>query len=119
MKKQIFIIALSSAVLAMLFTLGGLDQDLEHLTLDLRFNLFPDTASACDSIVMIEVDNASLESLDWLGWPWPRQIWSDLTGFLFDSGAEVVYFDITFPTSSTFSATEDSVFGAAAGSSLS
>ena len=115
MKRQIFIIALSSAVLAMLFTLGGLDRDLEHLTLDLRFKLFPDTASACDSIVLIEVDNASLESLDWLGWPWPRQIWSDLTGFLFDSGAEVVYFDITFPTSSTFSATEDSIFGAAAG----
>lgn len=116
MKRQIFLIALSSAVLAMLFTMGGFDHGLELLTLDLRFNLFPDTASACDSIVIIAVDDASLESLNWLGWPWPRQIWSDLTGYLFSSGAEVVYFDITFPTSSTFSASEDSVFGAVAAS---
>lgn len=98
----------------MFINLAGFDQNLEHLTLDLRFTLFPDTASACDSIVIIAVDDASLESMNWLGWPWPRQIWSDLTAFLFASGAEVVYFDITFPTSSTFSASEDSVFGAAA-----
>lgn len=98
-------------MISMAFSLSGFDGNLEHLTLDLRFSLFPDTASACDSIVIIAVDDASLESLNWLGWPWPRQIWSDLTGYLFSSGAEVVYFDITFPNSSTFSATEDSVFG--------
>ena len=114
MKKQIFIIALSSAALAMILTLSGFDENLEHLTLDLRFNLFPDTASAFDDILIIKVDEASLESMNWLGWPWPRQIWSDLTRFLFSAGAEVVYFDITFPTSSTFSATEDSVFGVTA-----
>lgn len=114
MKKRLFAIALSATFLTMLFASGSISRDLELLTLDLRFNLFPDTTAASDSIVIIAVDNASLESLGWLGWPWPRQIWSDLTGFLFTAGAEVVYFDITFPTSSTFSASEDSVFGMAA-----
>ena len=111
MKKRLFILAGAAAVVAMALSISGFTENLEHLTLDLRFSLFPDTASACDSIVIIAVDDASLESLNWLGWPWPRQIWSDLTGYLFSAGAEVVYFDITFPNSSTFSATEDSVFG--------
>lgn len=98
----------------MFIHLVGIDGNLELLTLDIRFNLFPDTEAVSDSIIIIAVDQASLESMDWLGWPWPRQIWSDLTSYLFASGADVVYFDITFPNSSTFSATEDSVFGAAA-----
>ncbi len=100
----------------MALTLSGFDRGLEHLTLDLRFNLFPDIHSVNDSIIIISVDDASLESMDWLGWPWPRQIWSDMTAFLFQAGVKVVYFDITFSTSSTFSASEDSVFGAVAGS---
>ncbi len=116
MKKPIFIIAGISTLLSMALTLSSFDQGLEHLTLDLRFNLFPDTHSVNDSIIIISVDNASLESMDWLGWPWPRQIWSDMTTFLYDAGVKVVYFDITFSTSSTFSASEDSVFGAVAGS---
>jgi len=115
MKKLIFIIAVVSTLLSIAVTAARLDRNLELLTLDLRFSLFPDTASADSSIVIIGVDDASLESMDWLGWPWPRQIWSDMTAFLFRSGAEVVYFDITFATSSTFSAGEDSVFGAVAG----
>jgi len=115
MKKLIFIIAGLSTLLSLAVTAAHLDRNLELLTLDLRFNLFPDTHSADSSIVIIGVDDASLESMDWLGWPWPRQIWSDMMAFLFRSGAEVVYFDITFATSSTFSASEDSVFGAVAG----
>jgi adenylate cyclase len=115
MKKLIFIIAGISTLLLLAITAAHLDRNLELLTLDLRFNLFPDTLSADSNIVIIGVDNASLESMDWLGWPWPRQIWSDMTAFLYRSGAKVVYFDITFATSSTFSAGEDSVFGAVAG----
>ena len=115
MKKLIFIIAGISTLFSLAVTAVHLDRNLELLTLDLRFNLFPDTASADSNIVIIGVDDASLESMNWLGWPWPRQIWSDMTAFLYRSGAEVVYFDITFSTSSTFSAGEDSVFGAVAG----
>ena len=114
MKKLIFIIAGVSTLLVMMLTVGNFDQRLEHLTLDLRFNLFPDVHSTNDSIIIISVDDASLESMEWLGWPWPRQIWSDMTAFLYEAGAEVVYFDITFSTSSTFSAAEDSVFGTVA-----
>lgn len=115
MKKLIFIIAGISTLLSMTLAVSNFDRDLEHLTLDLRFNLFPDTQSVNDSIIIVSVDNASLESMNWLGWPWPRQIWSDMTAFLYNSGVEVVYFDLTFSTSSTFSASEDSVFGAVAG----
>ena len=115
MKKLIFIIAGISTMLSVALSMGNFDRGLEHLTLDLRFNLFPDMDSVNDSIIIISVDDASLESMNWLGWPWPRQIWSDMTEFLYRSGVEVVYFDITFSTSSTFSAGEDSVFGAAAG----
>ena len=115
MKKLIFVIALLSTLFTMSLIPTIFDKGLEHLTLDLRFNLFPDMHSVNDSIVIISVDDASLESMNWLGWPWPRQIWSDMTSFLFESGVEVVYFDITFSTSSTFSANEDSVFGAVAG----
>ncbi|MCK5036746.1 MAG: adenylate/guanylate cyclase domain-containing protein [Candidatus Sabulitectum sp.] len=114
MKKLIFIIAGISTLLFMALHMSNYERELEHLTLDLRFNLFPDLDSVNDSIVIIGVDDASLESMNWLGWPWPRQIWSDITAFLYRSGVQVVYFDITFSTSSTFSAGEDSVFGAVA-----
>ncbi len=114
MKKYIFLIATISAMFSMLLTINTFDQGLENLTLDLRFNLFPDTSAVNDSIIIISVDDASLESMNYLGWPWPRQIWSDITSFFYTSGVEVVYFDITFSTSSTFSASEDSVFGAVA-----
>ncbi len=116
MKKLMYAIAVISALISMALTTSAFDSGLEHLTLDLRFNLFPDVKSVNDSILIISVDDASLESMNWLGWPWPRQIWSDMTAFLFQSGAKVVYFDITFATSSTFSASEDSVFGAVAAS---
>ncbi len=114
MKKLIFVIATVSALISMLLLTSTFDRGLEHLTLDLRFNLFPITESVNDSIIIISVDESSLESMNWLGWPWPRQIWSDMTSFLYNSGAEVIYYDITFATSSTFSASEDSVFGAVA-----
>ncbi len=114
MKKLIFIIAGISTLLLMALHMGNYERELEHLTLDLRFNLFPDVSSVNDSIIIIGIDDASLESMNHVAYPWPRQIWSNLTEFLYLSGVEVVYFDITFSTSSTFSASEDSVFGAVA-----
>ncbi|PIE53140.1 hypothetical protein CSA37_03295 [Candidatus Fermentibacteria bacterium] len=112
MKKHLFIIAAAAALIGSAVHLSGMDSNLENLTLDMRFRMNP--ADASNEIIIIGVDQASLESMDWLGWPWPRQIWSDMTGWLQSSGASVVYFDITFTGSSTFSAMEDSVFGAAA-----
>jgi CHASE2 domain-containing sensor protein len=67
MKKIMFAIAIISALISMGLTTSAFDSGLEHLTLDLRFNLFPETESVNDSIIIISVDDASLESMNWLG----------------------------------------------------
>jgi adenylate cyclase len=114
MKKTLFMIAAASSLLSGALYLSGAGANLEHHTVDMRFRMFPDTESAWDSVLIVAVDGASLESMNWLGWPWPRQIWADITDYLFLNGASAVFFDITFATSSTFSASEDSILGAAA-----
>ena len=48
-----------------------------------------------DSIVLLDVDEESLERLG--QWPWPRWMLADLANVLFDAGAAVLVFDMLFP----------------------
>ena len=67
MKNMIFAIAVISTLFSMALTLCGFDLGMEHLTLVLRFNLFLVIFSVNDSIIIIFLDVACLEFIDWLG----------------------------------------------------
>ena len=47
------------------------------------------------AVVIVDIDEKSLKQLG--QWPWPRYIMAELTEKLFNSGAEVIAFDIVFP----------------------
>ncbi len=102
---------------ALLFSLlggSGMMRSLEAVTYDFRCRLTAQPENADPKVIIIALDESSLESMDWLGWPWPRAMWADLAGFLADQGAKALFFDITFETSSSYDDFEDDLLGAAA-----
>ncbi|HKM15401.1 MAG TPA: adenylate/guanylate cyclase domain-containing protein [Marinospirillum sp.] len=74
---------------------SGIYQRLELLIYDQRMRLhLPDEAKAAVPIVIIDIDEASLQHEG--RWPWSRAKIADLVGRLNESGAAVIGFDILF-----------------------
>jgi adenylate cyclase len=92
----------------------GFFKALEGETLDLRFQLFPTPEQASDSVVIVVLNNDSMERLSWLSWPWPRQKYGNVLDLLRRWGARVVAFDILFELPSMYGAADDSILGASA-----
>jgi len=107
-------VAAGVGILFALLLNGGVMRNLEAVTYDARCRMSKAPELADRKVVIIALNESSLESMDWIGWPWPREIWADLAGFLADQGAKALFFDITFETSSMYGAYEDSLFGAQA-----
>jgi adenylate cyclase len=66
----------------------------ELKTLDHRFHLYADPAKAGNDIVLVAVDEASLEAYG--RWPWPRDRHGYVVHYLKQAGAKAVVFDILF-----------------------
>ena len=49
-----------------------------------------------DSVVIVDLDEASLKNPELGQWPWPRYLVSEMTKKILDAGASVVAFDIVF-----------------------
>jgi len=72
----------------------GLDNRIELLALDLRFRYFS-SAPGNDDIVIVEIDDRSLQELG--RWPWPREILAGVVEVLQECGARAVALDIILP----------------------
>ncbi|RAP33045.1 hypothetical protein DID77_03700 [Candidatus Marinamargulisbacteria bacterium SCGC AG-439-L15] len=72
--------------------------DLEHKTFDLRAKLSYDSSTSNSDIVLILIDESSLQAMMPIvgRWPWPRSIYAELLNFLSDAGAKAVLIDILF-----------------------
>jgi adenylate cyclase len=70
-------------------------QRLESLAYDLRLNLTLPPSSVDNRIVIIDIDEKSLEELG--HWPWPRNIIARLVDRLAEQGVAVIGFDMVFP----------------------
>jgi adenylate cyclase len=66
----------------------------ELKTLDHRFHRYADSTKAGNDIVLVAVDEASLESYG--QWPWPRDRHGYVVHYLKEAGAKAVVFDILF-----------------------
>ena len=90
-------------------------QSLELKTVDLRFRTLHDATRADTSIVIVDVDNLSLDLLrPTLGrYPWPRDAWTALVDFLAAGGARAVGFDFTYPDPDLTNRAADSAFAGA------
>jgi PAS domain S-box-containing protein len=83
-------------IVATLAQFGGLTP-IEHALMDLRFRLTERPASG--SLVVVEIDNRSLQGLS--VWPWPREYHGQLLDRLFAAGVDTVGLDIDFSSHST------------------
>ncbi len=66
----------------------------ELKALDHRYRTYADPSKASPDIVLVAVDEASLETFG--RWPWPRDRHGYLVRFLREAGAKAVIFDILF-----------------------
>ncbi len=97
-KKVVRGLAVGAAAFALAGALGGLGlwRGLEWKSWDARMRLFAAPSRAASDIVLILVDQYSLDFYKKQGvsWPWPRQMYAPLLGFLKTGGAKAVFFDL-------------------------
>src|SRR5437773_12438884 len=90
--------AMAVGILVCLVTLGlrqsGLLAVAELKTLDHRYQLYADPARAGKDLVLVAVDEASLEAYG--RWPWPRDRHGYAVQVLKDAGSRAIIFDILF-----------------------
>ena len=112
-KREIFIIGLLSLFLSLLPSRLSWFKSFEAYTWDWRINVLADPAKASDEVVVILLDQASL---DWVKneseqeWPWPREYYSYIVDYCRQAGAKAIGFDVLFPDGSSFEDLDDKTF---------
>ena len=111
-KKILRGFAVGLAVFALTFLLGLLKvfRPLEWKSWDARVQLLADPEQASKDIVLLAVDQYSLDIFEkeqGLGWPWPRQIYTGILDFLKTGGAKAVFFDLMLTEASTYGVDDD------------
>ena len=100
-RRSLLGLAVGALVALLLVVLRGTypAQSFELKTLDWRFRTLHDAARADTDIVIVDVDNLSLDDLrPTLGrFPWTRSAWVKLIEYLRVGGARAIGFDFTFP----------------------
>jgi adenylate cyclase len=100
-RRSLLGLAVGALVALVLVLLRGTypAQSFELKTLDWRFRTLHDPARADTNIVIVDLDNLSLDALrPALGrFPWPREAWVKIVRYLAQGGARVIAFDFTFP----------------------
>lgn len=73
-------------------------KDTEMKMLDYRFQLDPTPEKADTNIVIIAIDDGSLDffSENGISWPWPRSFYGYAVNYLTEAGARSVIFDMQF-----------------------
>lgn len=99
-KKPVVILFFSMIIALVSFSLKFIPyfQQLELSAIDIRFKEFPLSEKADSSIVLVAIDNSSLQyaqEFD-IQWPWPREFYALITDYLAEKGAKAVLYDIQF-----------------------
>ena len=112
----VFGVSVLVAVLLSLVRASYVVQALELKTLDARFRALHKASRADTNIVIVDVDELSLDLLrQSVGrWPWPRDVWDMVVRYLSAGGARAIAFDITFWDPDRANPAADSAFAAAA-----
>lgn len=76
----------------------GILESLELKTLDFRFRLFARPERASRDVVIVAIDEKSLQEFKRhnIVWKWPRDFYAALVRYLHRGGAKVIAFDILF-----------------------
>jgi adenylate cyclase len=92
---------------------AGVFQALEWKSWDWRLRSLADPQSASEQIIILLVDQHSLDfyEQEGLGWPWPRQLYAAAVQFCQTGGARALVFDVLFTESSVYGLEDDLYFG--------
>ncbi len=117
-RRSLLGLAVGALVALILVLLRGTypAQSFELKTLDWRFRTLHDPARADTNVVIVDVDEVSLDLLRGsVGrFPWPRDVWAMVVKYLATGGARVIAFDFTFPDPDLPHPAADSAFADAA-----
>lgn len=99
--KKWYVLLAASFILAIiifLFNKTPFLQDTEMKMLDYRFQLGPVPEKADTNIVIVAIDDSSLDffSENGISWPWPRSFYGYALDYLTEAGARSVIFDMQF-----------------------
>jgi adenylate cyclase len=109
-------ITLGSALLASILWFGGVLDQWESRSWDLRSGWLARPAPSSDQLVLILLDQASL---DWaqresgLSWPWPREAYAVLTDFVGRASVRAFAIDVLFSEPSFYGVSDDERFAEA------
>jgi adenylate cyclase len=92
---------------------AGLFRSLEWKSWDWRLRALADPGSASEEIVILLVDQQSLDfyEQEGLAWQWPRQLYAAVVQFCQTGGARAIVFDVLFTESSNYGLEDDIYFG--------
>ncbi|MBW2467322.1 MAG: adenylate/guanylate cyclase domain-containing protein, partial [Deltaproteobacteria bacterium] len=108
--KHVLLHSLVGVLVACILWFSGLLSSIEGKTYDLRASLLADRSSFSDEIVLIVVDQ---NSIDWvsenmsIGWPWPRELFAAIIINCVRRGAGSMSFDVLFTENSNFGVSDD------------
>ena len=108
-------IGLLAFLLVLSLYYGKVLESYELKTYDQLCRLNAKYSSPPDEIVLVVVDQGSLQAAQRQGinWPWPRQMYAPIVQFLASSGARAVAFDILFTEPSAYGVEDDKLFAEA------
>ncbi len=102
-----------SALIAVLLLLGGVFDGAERSSYDMRARAFTSPRDGDDEVVLILVDEQSLEwALEAQGqsWPWPRAYYAAIADFAARAGVASLTFDVIYSDDSFYGVSDDQVF---------
>ena len=103
------IVGLAAFLIATLFQAAGLLRPLEWKSWDLRTRAFADPARASKDIILVLVDQYSIDYYrpQGISWPWPRQMHAALIDYLVKGGVRACFIDIAMSEPSVYGVDDD------------
>lgn len=94
-----FFLITSLGLVLFFHEIGWLER-FENLSLDFRFNYYPPENSFSDKIVIVDIDEISLQTYAntplFGRWPWNRKVYPPILEYIHQSGAKIILFDLLF-----------------------
>ena len=106
--RKIVILTASSFVCSLLIFLSNVLGLFELKAFD-SLSKYLNPAASSDNIVIVQVDQESIDGLskEGVNWPWPRQIYAPIIDYL--SEADAIFVDILFTEASSYGQEDDMV----------
>lgn len=111
--RRLFFISIPVFFIVLFFIYLGVFKQAEYFFYDDRMNRTASYFSPSDEIVLVLVDQKSLNyaasERGWT-WPWPREAYAEIVDFFSGGGAKSVAFDMLFTEPSSYGEADDKKF---------